>query len=67
MLVDGTQTPSDFIAGELDNLGLPLTTAMSAEQFMDIVILHELAHYDGAIGSPDKAKNELKLWNDCVK
>lgn len=40
---------------------------MTAGQFMDIVVLHELAHYDGAVGNPDKASNELKLWNDCVK
>ena len=36
---------------------------MSATQFMDIVILHELAHYDGTIGNPDVGSNEVQLWN----
>ena len=67
MLINGTQTPTNYIAGELQFLGLPASTAMSGTQFMDMVILHELAHYDGTIGNPDVGSNEVKLWNDCVK
>ncbi len=66
-LLNGVQTPSDFIAGELSFLGLPATTPMTASQFIDLVVLHELAHYDGRVGNPDKGANEIKLWNDCVK
>jgi RHS repeat-associated protein len=67
MLVNGKQTATNYIAGELQFLGLPASTSMTAGQFMDMVILHELAHYDGTIGNPDIGSNEVKLWNDCVK
>jgi hypothetical protein len=29
--------------------------------------LHELAHYNGKVGNPDQAANELKLWQDCIQ
>lgn len=40
---------------------------MTANQYMDLIVVHELAHFDGKVGNPDKAANERKLWNDCVK
>jgi hypothetical protein len=67
ILVNGKQTATNYIAGELQFLGMPASTSMTAGQFMDMVILHELAHYDGTIGNPDIGSNEVKLWNDCVK
>ncbi len=64
---NGQVMPADLIAAELNFLGLPPDTTMTADQFMDLILLHELAHFDGTVGNPDIAKNELKLWNDCVK
>ena len=36
--------------------------SITPAQFMDIIVLHELAHYNGAIGNPDKPAVERKLW-----
>ena len=66
-VLNGQVKAGDLIAGEIAFLGLPQGTTMTPNQFMDLVVLHELAHYDGTVGNPDNAKNELKLWNDCVK
>ena len=41
--------------------------SMTAGQLMDMVILHELSHYNGAIGSPGSASVEKRLWQDCIK
>jgi RHS repeat-associated protein len=41
--------------------------SMTAAQYMEIMIIHELAHKDSAIGDPDKPKVEQQLWNDCIK
>jgi len=46
---------------------LGLKNSITAAQFMDIVIFHELAHYNGNIGDPNDEKVEQQLWNDCVK
>ena len=63
---------------EASLLGLPLTTngyssgapTVGAADFMDITILHELAHLEGNF-NPDKSvngvSNEVRLWNDCIK
>jgi RHS repeat-associated protein len=51
---------------------LGATSAITASQFMDFTILHELEHYDfansGAQGSdPSNTTEAMKyLWNDCV-
>ena len=66
-VLNGQTKAGDLIAADLIALGLPRDTFMSADQFMDLALLHELAHFDGAVGNPDKGKNELKLWNDCIK
>ena len=34
---------------------------------MEITILHELAHFNGKIGNPDKQSVEKQLWDDCIK
>ncbi len=59
-------------------LGLPLTTTgysngqptVSAADYMDITLLHELEHLAGNL-NPDKTtngvSNETGLWNNCVK
>jgi len=42
--------------------------SVTAAQFMDLTILHELSHYNGAIGNPDRNPAvEKALWNDCIK
>lgn len=47
--------------------GIVGDSSITTAQFMDITILHELAHYNGAIGSPDNAAVEAQLWKDCIK
>jgi RHS repeat-associated protein len=42
-------------------------SSMTAAQFMDITILHELAHYNSAIGDPDNPAVETQLWNNCIQ
>jgi RHS repeat-associated protein len=46
------------------NLGL---ASITAKQFMDLTIVHELAHYNGVIGNPDLPAVERALWTDCIK
>jgi hypothetical protein len=48
-------------------LGLP-TGSVSANQYMDLVLLHEASHYNATIGNPDDDPKVMKaLWKDCVK
>jgi hypothetical protein len=62
--LNGSAWVYQALAGESQALG---GQAVSAAQFMDISILHELAHYNGSIGDPDSAAVEVQLWNDCIK
>jgi hypothetical protein len=64
-LIGGKPGTVDQLAGEAALLGV---ASITSAQFMDIVILHELSHYKGAIGNPDKDPNvEKKLWKDCIQ
>jgi RHS repeat-associated protein len=42
-------------------------SSMTAAQFMDFTLIHELSHYNSTIGNPDNQKCAAQLWNDCVK
>jgi hypothetical protein len=44
------------------------TDGMTAEQFMDLTLLHELAHSFG-VDHPagDSSAEDTKIWNDCLK
>lgn len=64
--LDGAPYTYDALAAEANYLGVP-TTSVSVAQFMDIVVLHELSHYNGAIGNPDNPTVEKSLWNDCIQ
>jgi RHS repeat-associated protein len=65
------QPRTDNITGFYQGV-LGATSAITASQFMDFTILHELEHYDfansGAQGSDpsNETKNMTDLWNDCV-
>lgn len=63
-IVNGSLTNVDYAAGEASSLGL---SSITPGQLMDITILHELEHYSNAIGNPDKASVESKLFQDCIK
>ncbi len=63
VIIDGVTTIRSLLAGEAQDIGVPSVTA---DQFMDITILHELAHPQGRVGDPDKPQNERKLWDDCI-
>lgn len=45
------------------------TSSLTAGQFMDFVLVHELAHYDSvpSLGNVDSTECSQKLWNDCIK
>jgi hypothetical protein len=63
--LDGSAYMMDLLAGQAYSLGV---SSVSAEQFMDITILHELSHYNGALGDPDRNPAvERALWTDCIK
>ncbi len=40
---------------------------LTAGQFLDLIILHELSHYNGARGNPDKQSVMKNLLTDCIK
>jgi hypothetical protein len=63
-IFNGQPGTYDALAAEAAYLGI---ASVSAAQLMDIVLLHELAHYNGTIGNPDKQAVELQIWNDCIK
>jgi RHS repeat-associated protein len=63
--LDGKNWTYNALGAQAAALG---AAAVSAQQLMDLAILHELSHYKGAIGSPDKSPGvEQKLWKDCIK
>jgi hypothetical protein len=64
-LLDGASYMVDLLGGQAAQLGV---ASVTAGQFMDLTILHELSHYNGAIGNPDRdPRVERALWNDCIK
>ena len=64
-LLDGSTWVADLLTGQAAALGI---AAITGQQFMDLTILHELSHYNGALGDPDKNSNvEKDLWADCIK
>src|SRR5260370_35056045 len=54
--LDGKPSKYDVLDGTAGVLGVPSVTA---GQFMDFTILHELSHYNGAIGNPDKPNSPV--------
>ena len=65
MLLNGSSSALDLLAGQAAALAV---SSVTAGQFMDLTILHELSHYSGAIGNPDTNPDvEKALWNDCIK
>lgn len=64
-LLDGSSWIANLLAGQATALSVASATA---EQFMDLTILHELSHYNGALGNPDTNSSvEKALWTDCIK
>ena len=67
-MIDGSLSVIHLLAAQLDALGPATTSTITAAQYMDLTILHELSHYNGAIGNPDKDPTvEQNLWKDCIK
>jgi RHS repeat-associated protein len=62
--INGAIQLVDVSLGDAANLnqGSPMT----ANQFMDLVLIHELAHYGGK-RNPDDRQFEQLLWEKCVK
>lgn len=52
---------------EVNYLGINPSVSMTVTQFMDIILIHELAHGNSKIGDTDNQRMEKQLWNDCVK
>jgi hypothetical protein len=64
-LLDGASWVSDLLAGQAHALGV---SSVTAGQYMDLTLLHELSHYTGAIGDPDRNEAvERMLWKDCIR
>jgi RHS repeat-associated protein len=64
-IVNGQSGIYQALAAEAAYINVPTLTA---GQFIDLIILHELSHYNGAIGNPDKgATVEQQLYKDCIK
>lgn len=62
--LDGKPWTIDLLAGQAHALGVP---SMTAQQLMELTILHELSHYTGAIGNPDRSAHvERQLWEKCI-
>ena len=63
--INGVSQVLNLLGGNAAALGIP---TMNAAQYMDLTILHELTHYNGRLGNPDKNPEvEKRLWSDCVK
>ena len=64
-IVNGQSGIYPALAAEAAYINVPtLTTG----QFMDLIILHELSHYNGSIGNPDNGPAvEQQLYKDCIK
>jgi len=63
-MLDGAQTIENMLLGEAQSLGI---ASMTSAQFMDIILLHELARVAGRVGNPDKAAVESRLFRDCIQ
>jgi RHS repeat-associated protein len=64
-LLNGNPYTPDLLGGQAAALGVPSVTA---DQLIDLTILHELSHYNGALGNPDNDPTvEERLWADCIK
>lgn len=65
ILKGGFETRGDLLGGQSGVLG---GASVSAREFMDLTLLHELSHISGAIGNPDRGPGvEKALWRDCIK
>ena len=63
--VDGMPGISDQLAARAFVLGV---STITSQELMDLVILHELSHFNGVIGNPDKDWSvEKRLWTDCIR
>jgi hypothetical protein len=63
--LNGAQTMYDLLAASAYEIGVPVP--VTAAQFMDITLLHELEHFSRKLGNPDDPTIERQLWNDCVR
>jgi hypothetical protein len=64
-IISGEKGTYPALAAEAAYINVPTLTT---SQFMDLIILHELSHYNGTIGDPDKGPRvEQKLYKDCIK
>jgi hypothetical protein len=62
--LDGQPYFTNLLAGEANYLNV---ASINPAQLLDMTILHELSHYNGAIGNPDNQSVEQQLWQDCIK
>ncbi len=63
-LLNGSPYTYNALAAYANYLGV---SSVSADQLMDMDVLHELSHYNGAIGNPDNVKVMQELWVDCIQ
>jgi hypothetical protein len=61
--LDGQPWVYPALAAEAKDLGVP---KVSADNLIDLTLLHELSHYKGAVGNPDKINVERQLWDNCI-
>jgi hypothetical protein len=47
-------------------IALSITSNVTASQYMDFAILHELEHFSNNGEDPDNFKSKTTLWQDCV-
>ena len=64
LMGDGS-TRRDLLRGQAEIFGV---SSVTAREYMDLTILHELSNYNGAIGNPDRGPGvEKAIWWDCIK
>jgi len=59
-------SPQPVMLGSMSNEVMS-TSLLTAGQYMDLAILHELEHYQGTIGNPDTQSVMVSLFWDCIK
>jgi hypothetical protein len=63
-LQNGTLYSYNALSATASTLGV---TSLTANQLIDQVLLHEVAHYNSTIGDPDNAAVNKQIFEDCVK